>query len=711
LQAWQQIFIPNLSDYVVDLAAITTSNLISAHELLRAFGLASSRYDPFGFHRQSIETNPQNGEPEIIDVLIDAAREISIHLLQTDPPRGIHQSVEWFASDVPILQRLAIIGFAKRSDLSSDQKLQWLIENHLIHRFKTDVFWFIQESYPFASSDVRKSFIENALIQWRDEDCGSVSDDSRKYIWFNFLVWLCRVKPDCPSARKALEEVQKENPGFVERDSPELQHWTSGPMFVDPTAGFDIGQIVAKEAGEFLDELLAAKQSPDPIRKDRSRYCSAVTAAAERDPGWGLSFAHVLLLRDLREIDLWRAVCYGWSAAKLSQEDWQLLLDFGETADCPAIFYEEFVTVLQHGVRNEKYQIPFALLEKAQIVAERVWMHALDLQPEEGGEGEADRFFHAINNAGGKITEFWIMSIAVIRDSAGDSWKGLSYSVKANLARILASSSRAAGYARTIFASRFDYFYSIDPSFAKERMTPLFDWRMNEQVAEQSWKGFLHGRWTAELLPELLSFFTETIAIINRFSKEDQNRLVGHIATLALYLIADPFANNWLPNICQSLTQENYVEFGWAIDRFLDGMDTLRAEIQWQTWLLKYWNLRRTGKPKPLSLEEADALTCWALSVGKHFPVAVETIKVTKIAAKFGRTGFIYRIQKKELAKAYPEETAQLVLHCLKHGSDQNRLLGRLQELWTDLHQQGISSEVSDAIRNEALRLGLDLER
>src|SRR5258708_35401032 len=48
LQAWQRIFIPNLSDYVIDLAAITTSNLFSAHELLRVFGRASSRYDPFG---------------------------------------------------------------------------------------------------------------------------------------------------------------------------------------------------------------------------------------------------------------------------------------------------------------------------------------------------------------------------------------------------------------------------------------------------------------------------------------------------------------------------------------------------------------------------------------------------------------------------------------------------------------------------------------
>jgi hypothetical protein len=181
---------------------------------------------------------------------------------------------------------------------------------------------------------------------------------------------------------------------------------------------------------------------------------------------------------------------------------------------------------------------------------------------------------------------------------------------------------------------------------------------------------------------------------MDRFSKQDQDRLAEHVATLALYFIEDPFANNWLPEICQKLGQINLVDLGWAIDRFLEGIATPRAEILWEVWLLKYWNLRRTGKPQPLTPEEADALTCWSLSVGKYFPDAVGTIKLTKIAAKFERTAFIYRLEKKELAKAYPEETAQLVLHCLSCASDQNRLFGRLPGFWTDLLQESVSPAI-----------------
>ena len=182
-----------------------------------------------------------------------------------------------------------------------------------------------------------------------------------------------------------------------------------------------------------------------------------------------------------------------------------------------------------------------------------------------------------------------------------------------------------------------------------------------------------------------------------------------HSAVLALYLTEDPFADGWLPQTAQKLTEANLIRLAEAIDHFLEDMDVVRVETKWVRWLSRYWELRQMGIPQALSPQEADGLACWALSAGKHFPEAVEMIKSIPIAAVFGRTAFFYRLRKKELAKAFPEATAELILLCLNATRDPFIMLGQLTDVWNDLRHEKPSPVTLDAIRSEALRLGMDL--
>jgi hypothetical protein len=485
-------------------------------------------------------------------------------------------------------------------------------------------------------------------------------------------------------------------------------HWTSGVVGIDPIAGFDIDQITANRPDRFLDELLAALPT-DPFENDRSRYCSAISAAVGKLPQWGMDLVQVLISRNLQDRDLWVAICFGWSNANLSPQDWKLVLDLAETIDAPADFFEGFVEVLGLGARREQHRIPNELIEGAQRVAERIWARALESSsPEE--EDEAEWFASAINQPGGKLAEFWLWSISVVREVVGDSWTGVPTGIRDHLLRILKGSSEASGYARTIFASGLHHLFTMDPSFAEERLLPLFDWQANEAAAEQCWNGFLHaGRWLPGLLAGLLPLFNATVAKIEGIPDRMQEILVTHIATLALYFMEDPFANEWLPHIAQKLTDENLIWLAEAIDRSLDDMDTALGETKWERWLLRYWKLRQIGIPQPLSLKEGDVLACWALSVGKQFPEAVEMIKSIRIAAAFGYTAFFYRLRKKQLAKAYPKATADLVLHCLRSTRDHFAVWMQLVDIWNDLREAKVSAGTLDAIRGEALRLGIDL--
>jgi hypothetical protein len=709
--AWEQRFSPNLENYGVEMEPIVTANLVAAHSLLEACGEASEQSDPFRFKRQSIEPHEQNNShPETIDLLIDAARDILSSVLRSNRNYGAYLAERWFNSRVPILRRLAIVGFAKRQDWSPDEKILWLLDKKLLYRFKTDVFGFLKHVFPSATEPVRRALVESALLGPPSDVYPSLEETQKHYIIFNLLVWLSRATPDSTITQNALMRLKAENPNFGEREFPELDTWTSGTHWIDPLAGFDIDQIVSQRPDSFLDELLAAE--PDtPFGKDRSCYCRAISSAVKKNFKWGTELAQSLASRGMTDTDLWAAICYGWSDSSLSHAQWQTLLDLAETIDAPTPFFGEFVGVLDHGLRKEEFKIPDNEVPKAQNVAKKIWAQALGSDAGQAG-GIDDWFGSAINQPAGKLAEFWMRSISVMRDASADSWRGIPEEIKESLHRILTNSSTASGYARAIFASWSHVLFSIDVAFFEKELLPIFDWRTDELRAEQCWNGFLqYGRWLPDFVSDLLPHFERTIARIDQLPVKLQESAVRHVTTAALYLLDDPFASGWLPRICEHLPSKMLTHLALTIDRMLEDSDTVRCEAAWERWLLSYWKFRRLGTPQPLSPEEGDGMACWSLSVGKHFPQAVGMIKSTPIAAVFRHTAFLYRLNKTQLTSRYPQEVAELLLFCLKKSGERFAPQSQLIVVWKALGETKISASTLNDIRNEALRSGVDLDK
>ena len=107
-------------------------------------------------------------------------------------------------------------------------------------------------------------------------------------------------------------------------------------------------------------------------------------------------------------------------------------------------------------------------------------------------------------------------------------------------------------------------------------------------------------------------------------------------------------------------------------------------------------------------------MACWSLSVGKHFPQAVQMITSTTIAGAFLLFEIlrfsIYRLNKKQLANSYPQEVADLVLFCLKTARDGSFAGPHLVALWNVLRSAEVSKSILNEIRSEALRRGIDLQ-
>ena len=336
-EAWDHLFKPNLPAYASLLESVVTAHISAAHALQTLGRESPSNYDPFQFRRQSIEPHGQDAYVRMIDVLIDAAREILQHLLQARPREATDLIGRWFGSKIPMLRRLALHGFAQLGDITADAKLRWLLDNQLLYSFKTDVFGFLRQCYPLASEAARRELIGHAMQGPTDELFKGAEERSKAYERFNLIVWLKRIAPECTIADEALGQLKRQNPDFAARDHPDFDLWSSGVVSLEPSERFNVNEILTMEPAVFLNELQTAKP-PSAFDRLGSDYRGAASAAVARQYEWGIGLLNALVKHGLADADLWASVCQGWRNATLAPEGWQRVLELAESVQAPRAF-------------------------------------------------------------------------------------------------------------------------------------------------------------------------------------------------------------------------------------------------------------------------------------------------------------------------------------------------------------------------------------
>jgi hypothetical protein len=139
-------------------------------------------------------------------------------------------------------------------------------------------------------------------------------------------------------------------------------------------------------------------------------------------------------------------------------------------------------------------------------------------------------------------------------------------------------------------------------------------------------------------------------------------------------------------------------------------MDTATAERVWTRWLKDYWKLRWHGTPKPLLGREANHTACWALSVGYDFPEAVKIVASMADVISFENDPLLYRIDRKGLAKTYPEATADLLLYYLRSLQKYFHPDEHVKNVWQALRAGGVPKTKLQLIREQMFRLSYDLD-
>ncbi len=697
---WHNVLKSNLGILAMDLEPIVSSNLAVAHSLMNLTNIVD--YDPLSFHRDSVEW--RGTIPKLLDVLVDAARDIIIHLVASDPTKASALIERWFSSEALILRRLAVFGYSIRRDLVADDKLRWLLSNNLLFRYHAEVRAVLNDSYAASSTDVRNELLNRV----NDGPTNDVLDEEWKLgTSHRLLLRLNSLTPDCALTSEKLRSFLVKHPQFVQEtrtieSTPEISK-----RFMDQRGGFDIDKIVATAPGDFLEELLTFHPA---VQRE---YCNAASNATERKPEWGVEWIEQLKSRKYDQPHLWNCISYGWKASGMSRQQWHTVLALvAHIESPPSEFLVALIELLVEGSKSQSSNIPDSEMELAQEVAIRIWNEALADTPVDENRSSDNWVTVAINHPGGRLGQFWLQRTSAARQLSGDSWTGIPPDIVVPLRMMTSGKSGSSAHVRIILASQVHYFFSIDSVFTSEALLPLFDWEKDALTAQQSWHGFLvWGRLQPGLLELLLPHFTHALRHISSFPKEMRSKLAENAAIVAMYGFENPLDTEFLITAFQHFEESDLLQFAWGIGNLLERAEVTVIDRVWNTWLKEYWRRRSLGLPKPISSREADIMASWTIDLRDFYPEAVKMLAAFEDRLSFEHSRILIDLEEKEMINKEPEASADLLLLYLKRPN--SLLFGdqHTMKLWADLKASGLSQEKLSQVREGIYRkLNIDPE-
>ena len=134
-QLWKEGLKPNLSQVAEPLLKRAVGQLEEQYFTLHTWGKANRQLESASNWRSAIEPHEQDRHPQPVDVIIDVARDCLESLASNQKETAAWWCDKLVQSDTPLLRRLAVHGLSKRTDLSSDDKIQWLQKHIDLHEY------------------------------------------------------------------------------------------------------------------------------------------------------------------------------------------------------------------------------------------------------------------------------------------------------------------------------------------------------------------------------------------------------------------------------------------------------------------------------------------------------------------------------------------------------------------------------------------------
>lgn len=294
-------------------------------------------------------------------------------------------------------------------------------------------------------------------------------------------------------------------------------------------------------------------------------------------------------------------------------------------------------------------------------------------------------FSHAINGPVGKCTRALFQAIPGEEAEAGSL---IPCSIKSRIERLFTAPGEGADHAIAITARNLNWLMLVDPSWTKERLIPILDFK--HTAAEPAWNGYLHGDAMPSIaVAELIKpCFLNLIPWIKNLSweKDFSVRASQWLGLMRMFHPDEPSSpsGNEMRSILRSISDE-------VRNRFISwlGLVGQKNESGWANYVIP---LIREDWPKERRYRTTTSVKAWVGLLDKtddNFPVVYDAVKTLLVQIETFDHQF-YRFTrefagKEPITLLFPEMTLDLMDRItpprLTRPSDElQKILGLIEE-------------------------------
>ncbi|UXE59030.1 MAG: DUF4020 domain-containing protein [Woronichinia naegeliana WA131] len=673
-KSWKDFFKPNLSGFAINLEPIVTSHLQKASWMTNAIYRDNENFCFLSGFRLTIEPYQDDSDYRIrdIDILIDATRDILENLL-IETPDYAHGVIEgWNISGIRILRRLAIHGIIKSTQLSSDEKIQWLIKNDLIinySSFQDEISRLLKNAYLLASNTTHQSLLQQieGLHDPVNNQDKNYSIYSENHDYFLILKQLHELSPECDLVTQKFENIKQ---AFADVESERHPNIAYTPITAEELLQKNLADT------DTIDWLLTYDEQVNWSLK-RGYLLEEIQKAVIQNFEWSYQLAKAIQERQDWSSDIWRVILLGWQKSKFTEEQWEQTLSFFINHPQLYIFRDRIVDLLN--IRQEQSEIPLSCFSLVKELTESLWEIGKN-NPQRVRE-DFDWLFQAINNDGGKITFLWLRMLSKEQQNLEKVTQKIPHDYQVNFNKILEGEDYQAELGRVILCSQLNFLFSLDSNWTRENIIPLFAWKTEKKQAQQAWCGFLMwGKCNEQILSDLMPLYKQTFShlVVDLSDREDALDFCKQIVSILIYASPSLFDKGnqgkltFISDFIKQVDSKIREQFSWTIYSSLGNMQKDSIKKLWNEWLKTYWQERNIGRPVSLESDELKKMVNWLIYLKPVFNEAVDLLCESLISADNGLINSFDIHQLSEdryYATLYPEALTKLLLHLLKNTS------------------------------------------
>jgi len=702
-EVWTRNVLP-LVDHAAERLLVPLLQLLrERHRSMSRTGGATKSYSADASRRTAI--GPADGPADErvgIDVVIDACRDCLEHLAGNNPDVASTYIDQLVRDDSPLLRRIAVHGENLLSELSADQKIDWLLKHVDLHDepCRRELVRLLEHTYGDASGDRRESVL-TAVNRFPDD--GPEYEGRQLFVTYaklNWLTTLSRINPHCSATANARDRLQSEFPDIQAHDFLGDQDADGEVQTLDLQSPWSADELLASPPAEQMPQLVDFKAT-DPFGPSVQGLVRSVQDAAHRDFAWGVALGEALVAGQHWETDLWRALFEAWSGELAEEQSHRILVLLDDTGMFQHHSYE-VSRRLAGFVREGNRSFASSHLAYANNVAKRLWAYAAS---DVDVASMRDWHSSARSHAPGPLAEFWLYSISIgLRE--GQLTPGqLSGPHRSALDAMLVDEGPARAMAIAILMSGFEFLLHADRDWTEQRLLPLLFRTSDSDLRQAAWCGLMRGSLSGETIMSLEGpLLCATACLQSLPDRDTRSSLVDCLAGLMIDHVDNPI-EIWIPLFVLSAGVEERRRFAWAIWNRLKGMTDSEQRELWDRWLRRYWVDRLDGVPAQLDEFEGGWMLNWLAPLHSLFAEAVQ----------LAMCGPVERVRVSMLLRAlikgdYCEREPDAVTDLLVHLVDTKAAAPPFSD-WRELIERMTQSDVSQDKREklEELTVRLDL--